>query len=47
VTEAAKFYCLLGLKHGPLVQLYLHQLSVFNGFLHCLTVVVLEHALWA
>ena len=27
---------LLGLEHGPLVQSHFHQISVVDGFLHCL-----------
>jgi hypothetical protein len=45
MTEAAKFCCLLGLEHGLLVQLHLHQLSVFNIFLHHLSLTMLEFAL--
>lgn len=40
--EAAKFRCLLGLKHGSLVQLHPHHLSVFSGFFHCISLVVLK-----
>lgn len=36
VAEAAMFYCLMGLEHGPLLQLYLLQLPGFDGFLHYL-----------
>jgi hypothetical protein len=46
MTEAVKFCCLLGLELGPLVQLHLHQLSVFHGFFHCLSLTVLKLALW-
>jgi hypothetical protein len=46
MPEAAKFYCLLGLEHGSLVQIHAHQLSVFKSFLQCLSLAVLELALW-
>lgn len=40
------FLCLfLWLEHEPLNQLYLHQLSVFNGFLHSLNLALMELAL--
>ena len=43
VAEAAKFSCLLELEHAFfLTILHLHQLSVFSGFLHCLSLAVLE-----
>lgn len=35
MAKAAKFYCLMGLEHGPLTQLHLHQLPVVDDFLHC------------
>jgi hypothetical protein len=45
MAEAAKFCCLLRLEHGPLVLFHHHQLSVFQ-FLHCLSLAVLEFALY-
>jgi len=33
-AKVAKFCCLLGLEHGPLVLLYLHQFCVFGDFLY-------------
>ena len=45
MVEAVQFCCLLELKHGPLFLLYYHQLSVFQ-LLHCLSLAVLELALW-
>lgn len=31
----AKFFCLLGMEPGPLLDLHLHNLSVAGGFLCC------------
>jgi hypothetical protein len=45
MDKATKLCCLLGLKHGPFIQLNIHQISVFLGFLHCLSLAVLELAL--
>ena len=45
MAKATKFCCFLGLEHGLLIQLHLHQLPVFHGFLCCLSLVVLELAL--
>ena len=45
MNKAAKFCCLLVLEHSPFIMVNLHQLSVFNGFLHCLSLAVLELAL--
>jgi hypothetical protein len=42
VAESANFCYLLGLEHSILVLLYLHQLSVFNDFLLCLSLGILE-----
>jgi hypothetical protein len=42
MAEAAKFSCLLGSEHGPLIQFYLYQFSVFNGFLLSLNLAGLE-----
>ena len=33
MAKAAKFCCLLGLEHGPMVHVRLHQLSFFQWFL--------------
>jgi hypothetical protein len=44
MAKAAKFCCLLGLEHGPLVLLHYHQFAVFQ-LLHCLSLAVLELAL--
>lgn len=30
MTEAVDFCCMLGLEHGPLIQLHLYQLFVFD-----------------
>lgn len=40
MTEAAKFYLLMMLEHGSLVQLYLHNVSVSDSFLYCLSLTV-------
>jgi hypothetical protein len=45
VAEIAKFCCSLGLEHDPVVQLNLHQISVFDGFWHHLSLTVLGLAL--
>jgi hypothetical protein len=42
VSEIAEFSRLLGLERGSLAQVYLHRLSGFDGFLHCLSLVVLK-----
>lgn len=42
MAEVVKFCCLLGLEHGILIQLHLHQLSIFSGFLQCLSLAFLE-----
>jgi hypothetical protein len=44
-SQAAKFCYLLALELGPFVQLHLDQLAVFDGFLHCLNLAVMEFAL--
>lgn len=33
---------LLGLEHVPLIQIHFHQLSIFGGFLYCLSLAVWE-----
>jgi hypothetical protein len=43
--ETAKFCCLVGLEHGPLALLHLHQFFGFDDFLHYLSLAVLELAL--
>ena len=45
MAEAAKFCCLLRLEHVSLVQSHLHQLYVFSGCLHCLSLADIELAL--
>lgn len=35
-----------GQEHSPLVLVHLHQLSIFNDFLHYLTLAVLELVLY-
>ena len=45
MAEAAKFCCLLGWEHALLIQLHLHQLSVFDSFLYCLSLAVLKFGL--
>jgi hypothetical protein len=36
MAKATKFSCLLGLELGPLILIHFHQLSGFDGLLHCL-----------
>ena len=43
--QSCQVLLLTGAGTWPLVQLHLHQLSVFYGFLHCLDLAVLEFAL--
>lgn len=45
MAEPSKFCCLLGLEHGHLVLIHLHLLSIFDGFLHGLSLDVLETVL--
>jgi hypothetical protein len=46
LQQPLKFCCLLGLEHVcPPFQLYLYQVSVFNGLCHCLSLAILELAL--
>ena len=37
MAEAVKFCSLLCLKHSHLIQSHVHMLSVFDGFIRCLS----------
>lgn len=45
VAEVSKFCYFLGLEHGSLLQLHVHQISVFYGYLQCLSLAAMEHSL--